>query len=508
MIHPVLAASAYVLNTALANEITPPGYLRALVVASVLAGALTLAGWALFRNRWDGAWFATAFILVAVSPVSVGWVWVSLRGAFGPSLGTLITGGILIAALGAIGVRILQLRRRGLPLPRPSAEAMNVFSVALLVIVFVTRGFGGLGERATTPVPPPAGWSIGGTPTPDIVMLLLDGYPRTDVLERRLSADNSSFLDALRERGFDVATTSHSNYPATGFTLASLFQMRYLDQVPSLQPLIGTGLQANGALRDAAESGQAFSILRSAGYRVTMSASGYEHATLRNAADRFLDSGELNDFERSALHRTWLLYPLDVVWPGIFTDAQRDRVVHGFDDLDTIATEATDGPRFVFVHVPAPHLPLVVRSDGTPTDLTASRFETRKRDGYGMTVSEYADAWQSEIDYLDARVLRSIDLLLDSESGRQAVIVVMSDHGYGFEPALGDTQAKLANLLAARTPDAPGLLAGGPTPVNWFKVLFNQYLGTDLPLLPDRYFIPAGPQLDLLEVEDPDQIDE
>jgi hypothetical protein len=508
VIHPVVAASAYVINTALANEITPPGYVRALVVAALLAGGLTVAVWAIFRNRWDGAFVATALILLAVSPVSLGWVWVSLRGAFGDSIGTLITAGILITGLGAIGVRILQLRRRGRPLPRPPAEALNFFSIVLLVVVIGTRGFGGLGEPTSPPVPPPAGWDVGGGPQPDIVMLLLDGYPRSDVLERRLATDNSSFLDALRQRGFDVGTTSLSNYPSTGFTLASLFQMRYLDEIPSLRPLLGTDRQANGALRDAAESGQALSILRAAGYRVTMSASGYEHATFRNTADRFLDSGELNDFERSALHRTWLLYLLDVVWPQIFTNSQRDRVVHGFDQLDSIAAEAPNGPRLVFVHVPAPHLPLVVRSDGTPTDLTASRFETRKRDGYGMTEAEYADAWQAEIDYVDDRVLESLDLLLASESGRQAVILVMSDHGYGFEPVAGDTQAILANLFAARTPNVPHLMADGPTPVNWFRILFNEYLGTEFSLLPDRFFVPGGPQLDLIEVEDPDQVSE
>jgi hypothetical protein len=508
VIHPVVAAGAYVLNTALANEITPAGYVRALVVAALLAGVLTLTLWAILRNRWDGAFLATVLILLAVSPVSLGWVWVSLRGVFGDSLGTLITAGILIAGLGALGVRVLQLRRRGQLLPRPPAEALNFFSIVLLVVIIGTRGFGGLAQTASTPVPPPAGWEVGAGPKPDIVMLLLDGYPRSDVLQRRLAATNSSFLDALRERGFDVATASHSNYPATGFTLASLFQMRYLDEVPSLRPLSGTDRQANGALRDAAESGQALSILRTAGYRVTMSASGYEHATFRNTADRFLDSGELNDFERSAVHRTWLLYLLDVVWPHVFTDAQRDRVVHGFDQLDSIATEAPDGPRLVFVHVPAPHLPLVVRSDGAPTDLTASRFETRKRDGYGMTVAEYADAWQGEIDYIDARVLKSVDRLLASESGQKAVILVMSDHGYGFEPVPGDTQAILANLLAARTPNAPRLMADGPTPVNWFRILFNEYLGTELAVLPDRFFLQAGPQLDLIEIEDPDQISE
>jgi Sulfatase len=510
VIHSVLAASAYVLNTALANEITPSGYLRALVGAAVLAGCLTIVGWALFRNRWDGALFATAFILLAVSPVSLGWVLVSLRGALGQSLGTFVTGGILIAGLGAIGVRILQLRRRGKRLPRPPAEAMNVFSVALLGVVVASHGLGFAAEPAASSVPPPSGWDVGEGPRPDIVVLLLDGYPRSDVLERRLRTNNSSFLNSLAERGFDVATTNHSNYPRTGFTLASIFQMRYLDEVPSLQPFVGTNRQANEALRSAAESGQAFSILRAAGYEVTTVASGWDQVTFRDASDRLLDSGELNDLERYAVHRTLLVYLLDLVWPHIFTAAQRDRVVHGFDFLDTIASEAPKGPRFVLVHIPAPHLPLVVTADGTPTDLTASRYETATREGYGMTDSDYAAAWQSEIDYLDARVLRSIDLLLGSEAGRQAIIIVMSDHGYGFEPVPGDIQAKLANLFAARTPSAPGLLAGAPTPVNWFRILFNEYLGTELPLLQDRYFVQVQPgrQLDLIEVEDPDQIAE
>ena len=494
------------LNLALANEVSPPGYLRALVGAVTLAGILTIAGWAIFRNRWDGALAATAFILLTVSPVSVGWVWISLRGALGFELGTVVTAGILVALIGAAGVRLLQIRRRRLPFTRLPAEAMNFFSIVLVVMVVVTHGFAGVGAPEPVPVPPPAGWNAGGGPKPDIVVVLLDGYPRTDVLERRLAADNASFLHALGERGFDVATTNHSNYPATGFTLASLFQMRYLDDVPALQPFMGTGRPAYGALHDAAEAGQAFSILRAAGYQVTMSASGWEHATLRGAADRLLDSGELTDVERSAVYRTWLLYLVDTVSPHVFTTQGRNRVVHAFDFLDTMAGEAPDSPRFVFIHVAGPHLPLVVRSDGTPTDLTASRYETAKRDGYGMTDSEYADAWQSEIDYLDARVLQGVDLFLGSERGRQAVIIVMSDHGYGFEPVPGDTQAKLANLLASRTPNAPHLLADSPTPVNWFRILFDEYLGTELSLLPDRYFVQTGPQLDLTEVHDPDQV--
>jgi hypothetical protein len=501
----MVLAFTYVLNTALANEVVPAGYVRPLAVAAVLAGLLTVAAWMVFRNRWDGALLASGVILAAVSPISLAWVWFAMRTAFGLPLGTALTVAVLVAALGAIGVRLLRVRRRGQPMPRPAPEMLNVFSLALLVAV-IGSNVGSILLPASPPVPPPAGWQADGHDQPDIVVLLLDGYPRTDVLERRLGADDSAFLESLRQRGFEVATTNHSNYTLTELTFASMFQMRYLDQIPSLEPFIGTGRQENAALRDAAESGQAFSILRAAGYELTMLPGGWEHVALRRAADRFLDTGELTEIERSVIHRTWFLYLLDAVWPSIFTNAQRDRIVHAFDTLDRFATEEADDSRFLFLHVPAPHLPPVVNADGTPTALRATEYESSSRQGYGMTDFDYRDAWQGELDYVADRVLQGIDLLLDSERGREAVIIVMSDHGYGFELRQGDTQARLGNLFAARTPAAPDLFSDPPTPVNLFGILFNAYLGTEVPLLPDRYFLEVGRQLDLTEIQDPDQV--
>jgi hypothetical protein len=501
----MVLAFAYVLNTALANEVVPAGYARPLAVGTILAGLVTVAAWAAFRNRWDGALFASGVIVVAVSPISLAWVWTSLRTLFGALIGTALTAALLAMALALVGVRLLRARRRGLPLPRPAPEMLNVFSLALLVAVLASN-IGGIVLPASAPVPPPAGWQADGQDHPDIVVLLLDGYPRTDVLARRFGADDSAFLDALRDRGFEVATTNHSNYTLTELTFASMFQLRYIDEIPSLAPFIGTGRQENAALRDAAESGQAFSILRTAGYEVSWFPGGWEHVALRRAADRFLDSGELSDLERSVIHRTWFLYLLDAVWPSVFTTSQRDRIVDGFDTLDQFAGEQADRPRFLFLHVPAPHLPPVVNADGTPTALRATRYEGISRQGYGMTDAEYRDAWQAELDYVADRVLHGVDLLLDSERGRKAVIIVMSDHGYGFELQQGDVQARIGNLLATRTPGAPDLFDDPPTPVNLFRLLFNAYLGTEFPQLPDRYFLQGSRQLDLTEIYDPDQV--
>jgi hypothetical protein len=504
VVHPPLVAAAYILSTAFAGDVTPAGYVRSLLIGVFAAGLLTLVGWAVVRNRWDGALLATTVIAVLVSPASMAWGASVIRTSVGASIGTVVVGAGLIAILGYVAIHVLRARRQGLPLPKPAPETLNLLSIALVAAVVGSSVLGGQPPTATA-VAPPTGWLPPASQPPDIVVVLLDGYPRSDVLDRRLGTDNAAFLAELAKRGFDVATTNHSNYTLTQLTFPSMFQMRYLDELPSIQSSLGSRDHQAGALRDAAQAGQALSILRAAGYEVVMSSSGWEQVTYRQAAERLVDTGELNDLEEWLLHRTWLVYLFDAVLPSVFTSSQRDRIVHAFDTLDTFAAEQADHARFLFLHVPGPHLPLVLRADGTPAALTASRYEGLGRVAYGMTDAEYEQAWQSEVSYLDDRVLEGIDQLLASEHGQDAVIVVMSDHGYGFEARPDDRQARLANLLATRTPDAPNLVNDSITPVNLFRVLSNRYLGTDFPLLPNRYFLPVGERFELTEIGDPDQ---
>jgi len=61
------------------------------------------------------------------------------------------------------------------------------------------------------------------------------------------------------------------------------------------------------------------------------------------------------------------------------------------------------------------------------------------------------------------------------------VIVVMSDHGPSGEfstvdPLASDIEVRASNFMAAMTPGHPDLLAGRPTPVNLFGILFAAYL--------------------------------
>jgi hypothetical protein len=502
VIHPMLLAAAYVLNQGLSTQAELVGLVRPLVVAMVFAALLTLIGWAIFRNRWDGGLLASVILALAVTTFPAYRAWQVL----GPVLAPLASAVALTLLLGIPAVIVLRALRVHQPVPRPPAGALQGFAAILIVIVVVGNTFGNVSwaigrataARPTVEVKPPE------TTPPDIVVVLLDGYPRTDVLKRRLGVDNGDFLDALADRGFDVATRSHSNYVFTQLTLPSMFQMRYLDQIDGLRPLIGTNYPFHAVLRDVTTSGLAFTALRSAGYEIVTAPPGWEHVTMRAAADRILEMGEMTDLERSLLEQTWLLDIVTLVKPDALTGQLRDRLVHAFDHLDAFAGEQRDRPAFLFVHVPAPHLPLLVNEAGETLPLPARALGARDPAGLHMTRAEYSATWAGELAYLQKRILRAIDAL--QARADPPVIVVMSDHGYIAEVRADDPQSRFANLFAASTPGAAGLLRDAPTPVNLFPRLLNRYLGTDFPLSPDRFFLSPGPLQPLLltEVTDPE----
>jgi hypothetical protein len=502
VIHPVLLAAAYVLNQGLSTQAELVGLVRPLIFAMAFAAVLTLVGWAIFRNRWDGGLLASALLVLAVTTFPAYRAWRVL----GPTVGLVVSAAGLTLLLGIPAVMVQRARRQKRPAPRPPTRALNTFAAILVAVVVVANVSGNLSwaigrattRRPTVDVPPP------NSGPPDIVVILLDGYPRSDVLQRRLGIDNSAFLKALADRGFDVAARSHSNYVFTGLTLPSMFDMRYLDENDSLRPLIGTNYHFHAVLRDAATSGRAFTALRAAGYEIVTAPPGWEHVTIRAAADRVLDRGEMTDLERSLLEQTWLLDILTFVKPDILTRPLRDRLVNIFDQLDAFAAERRHRPAFLFVHVPAPHLPLVVDAAGNALPVPARGLGAQDPAGMHMTRAEYSATWAGELEYVEKRTLEAIDAL--QASSDPPVIVVLSDHGYTQEVKADDPQSRFANLFAAFTPEAPGLLHNPPTPVNLFPRLLNRYLGTDFPISPDRYFLSPGPlqPLILTEINDPE----
>ncbi len=389
--YPVLLAVAWVLNEGLLTEAEIPSMARPVLVAALVAVLLTLLGWVILRNRWDGGLVAGMVILLVILPFQL----VKVSRALGSEVGFLILTMSLTAAIGIPLVLAVRARRQGRPIPRPSAGRLNEFGFLLLLAVVVTNTLGDAGTAVARLTATPTSADLPNAPSrpPDMVIILLDGYPRADVLERQLGIDNSRFLTALADRGFDVASDSHSNYVFTAATLASMFQMQYLN-MEEVRREIGSPAQGHDLLRHAAVSGPAWSALKAAGYEIVTSPPGWDHVTLADVSDRVINDGHITEFERSLLEETWVLDVIDAIAPEAITGSMQARLTGAFDRLDDFATEDRSAPAFLFLHVPAPHPPLIVDADGELLPVGPRSLSGNSPAGMGLTRDEYVRRWQ------------------------------------------------------------------------------------------------------------------
>ena len=252
----------------------------------------------------------------------------------------------------------------------PATRFLNAFSLVLLLIVVVPA------------TPDAANWfdrpqmaDNGNAATdekPDIYLVLLDGYPRADELVARFGFDNTDFIGALRDPGFDVDPQSQSNYPNTQLTLISLFSGEYLGE----SGVVLDRRDAHDRLHEAVLSGIGTRLIWEAGYDLVTTAPGWEDVTLRSGVDRHIDRPEITDLERYILRRTWLP-DLPVMPSNYYAEDLRNRVIGVLDDAVHLAQQPHK-PMFAFIHVPAPHLPLAFAPDGGPADVPARRYDLRQ----------------------------------------------------------------------------------------------------------------------------------
>jgi hypothetical protein len=101
----------------------------------------------------------------------------------------------------------------------------------------------------------------------------------------------------------------------------------------------------------------------------------------------------------------------------------------------------------------------------------------------------YEPGYADQARYLNRRLLEVIDGILASSPTRP-VILIQGDHGPGGHLDWGSKSKssmpeRMSILSAYLVPD-PSRLYPSITPVNSFRVVFDEVLGTHLPLVPDR----------------------
>ena len=505
-IYPVLIVAAYVIN---AWRDTAAGFgilLRPLIVAVLITAFVLVVARMVDPRRLGLAAIALSALLVVAGgdPGAITDIASRLDQRVVPFWYALLAAAAIVATW--IAVRLLR---------RPGAiaaftRAANITGIALLLVVIITAALDGSAAPAIAEADLTGQRSDAGSSAPgarDIYVLLLDAYPRADILRDRYGHVEPGIAEGLEERGFDVSDGSRANYLFTQQTLASMLQMRHLPDMPEvMHPPSGS---ANHALRMAILDNPAFEVLRGGGYDIVTVVNGHENVAL-TTADRVVDTGQVSAFERHLIRRTALISALELLWPDWMPGQLRERVKGTFAATADLAAEPHDAPRFTFVHVPAPHAPLLFRADGSPQDVTdLHTFQADSPQAIGLSRDEYIAQALEQVAYVDMKALDLVDEIR-SLTNDEAAIVVMSDHGFRIDVTFGDPEEpdleeRFGTLLAALTPGHGDLFGETPTNINILPILLNAYLDARLACQPDRaYANGPGGFLDLHRVPEYD----
>ena len=346
-----------------------------------------------------------------------------------------------------------------------------------------------------------------GQNSPDIYYIILDTYARQDTLQTYFEFDNSDFLSQLQAMGFYVARCSQSNYATTELSLSSSLNLNYLDVLGNNSKQIYTHPELYRLIQESA----ARQMLEEAGYRVVAFDSGFSPTDLKDADEYLTRTGEpfksylfggINSFEALELQTSagLLLYDAKSALPKTlrsFLDAaytqHRERILYAFNKLET--APQMPGPKFVFVHILAPHSPFVFGVNG---EIVGRRFPfTLNNDLEIADPKLYVEGYRNQIQYINHRTLQMLqEILLASPT--PPIIILQGDHGP--KAGIASQSGRMAILNAYYLPGGGDNLYATITPVNTFRVIFNHYFGGQFELLPDISFFSTYQKPDIFTV--------
>ncbi len=340
--YPLLICVAVLLQPFTRYAIHPLEVGRVAVIVILVGLAAVVAG-RLVGGPHRGAAVAALALMGLVSAASL-------------SQALVFAAGIALVLVEAVLVEQGALRMR-IPWARVSEVAATV-----LVVLVVLLGFRAASLRASLPgihaIPASAVTGAPAASHPDIVMVLLDGHGRQDVLERDYGYDMGPLHDTLTGLGFVEAPDSRANHTNTRFSLSVMFNGR---------PMAELGQDMHGEVDEAVPAAALnaatdLAVLRSMGYRIVTLTSGYAEVRVGEPGE-VVDVGPWNELEQTVLRSTLLGQVVDAD-RAAQAAGERERVRRELAYLVDLAREpASSAPLFAFIHVPAPHPPMVFEAD-------------------------------------------------------------------------------------------------------------------------------------------------
>ncbi len=469
-LYPVLALIAYNIG-----ELRFRQGVRALAVSFLATLVLFLLFWLLFKSKQRAA-LEVSFLLLLF--YGYGHVYnLILKRWDIPNLSVWMPGVWTFLAVAATG----WLARRRTRV-RKAAPVLNIVALGLVITATVqtilwSRSVSKSVADEQVQVPTlsiPEGQTL-----PDVYYIIMDSYGREDTLRAAYGFDNSAFVDSLEQMGFYVAPCSQSNYARTDFSLASSLNMEY---VPDLNPKFTPDFRDPYPIWRLLQHSAVRAALENAGYKTVAFSTGFAWSQLEDA-DVYLEPplvfSRPNEFEALLFQTTLVRLAQNTgadsqrlaAW-----DQFRQRTLFTLDELAQLGD--MPGPKFVFAHIIAPHPPFVFGPDGEAINPAEYISPTGSYTG-----KDYKRGYLQALPFINRELERVLPQIIE-KSAVPPIIILQGDHGAW---ALGYPQ-RIQNLNAYYLPGHADALYPSISPVNSFRVVFNNYFGTDYPLLKDESF--------------------
>lgn len=333
---------------------------------------------------------------------------------------------------------------------------------------------------------------------PDIYYIIVDAYAGEAILKQVYDFDNQPFTDALRERGFFVGDKSRSNYHLTELSLASSLNMRHIHDVGLHE------FKTRIPIRQMIAESSVARFLTNRGYKTIALETGKSDTQCKGFDQYFPVGNALNDYQDVLYHGTLLPKLLELVGNPVPSAARRhgERTIKTLEAIPTVVTPGSQ-PSFVFSHLLAPHPPFVNDSAGQVVDLHGYYLladSTHFTACYDYDLEIYRNAYRSQVAFINQKLMEMVDRIQDSD--RSSVIIIQADHGprmgFGTNPS-AEVRPEDVNL---RFQEAYSILNAiylpedlnpefysSMTPVNTFRLIFNEMFDARLNLEPDdSYF--------------------
>jgi hypothetical protein len=329
---------------------------------------------------------------------------------------------------------------------------------------------------------------------PDIYYIILDGYARQDILKEIYGVNNFSFLHFLDGLGFYIANESTSNYMQTALSLASSLNLRYLDELKFDQKTLD-----RKPLKSLIQDSQVGKILRRAGYEIILVASSYQF-TEDFDADIILSQtySPFSPIESMLIQISGLDVIADAAGLSLNLlgfDTHRENILFQFEQLQQIPRLPADKAKFIFAHIIMPHPPFVFDRLGQPTEIRGA-YTLFEGTSFRRTSEDYISGYRDQLLFTNQKIVEAVSEILN-QSSQPPIIIIQADHGPGAYFDYGSVEntyirERASILNAYYLPEAfQGDLYPTITPVNTFRIIFNNLFDLQLGLLNDKNYYSA-----------------